>query len=74
MKSKIKFLVYKLAVISMSLFVIVGCSDDDPEPAAKYMLSLRVNPEEKGEVTGAGEYQEGEQVAIDATPVEGFVF
>ena len=58
----------------MILFVIVGCSDDDPEPAAKYMLSLRVNPEEKGEVTGAGEYQEGEQVAIDATPVEGFVF
>ncbi len=32
MRRKIKFLVYPLAVIAMSLFVIVGCSDDDTEP------------------------------------------
>ncbi len=32
MKTKIKFLVYPLAVILISMFIIIGCSDDDPEP------------------------------------------
>ncbi len=32
MKTKIKFLVYPLAVIAMSMFIIVGCSDDDAKP------------------------------------------
>ncbi len=69
MRRKIKFLVYPLAVIAMSLFVIIGCSDDedDPEPEPKYNLILEVNPEGAGSITGAGEYNEGEQVNISAT-------
>ncbi len=174
MKTKVKFLAYASAVIVMSLFVIVGCSDDETDPvnpltlttlavteitetsaksggnitddgggeitargvvwstdvnpslddhigitqdgtgsgefhseitdlspAAKYyirayatnsagtsygnevmfetiqsayLLTLEVNPQEAGSVTGAGEYQEGEHVNISATAEEGWKF
>lgn len=39
MKRKIKFLAYPLAGIIMSLFVIVGCSDDDTDPVNAPSLS-----------------------------------
>ncbi len=174
MKRKIKFLVCPLTVIAMSLFVIVGCSDYNPDPInpsiltthavtyitatsavcggniiydggneitargvvwsteahptlenhsgltldgtgsgifqskltdlsgstlyfvrayatnsagtsygkvvtftttpASYMLTLEVNPEESGSATGAGEYQEGDELFIRATANEGWEF
>lgn len=42
-KIKFKFLAYPLAVISMSLFVIVGCSDDDPEPDSLTVTDIDEN-------------------------------
>ena len=73
MKSKIKFLVYELAVIAMSLFVIVGCSDDD-DPEPKFDLNLEVYPEDVGDVSGAGNYLDGEQANITASANEGWEF
>ncbi len=60
----------------MSMIIIVGCSDDedDPEPELKYNLSLDVNPEGAGNVTGAGEYHEGEEVSIHATALDEWEF
>jgi len=71
MKRKIKFSVYPLAVIAMSLF-IVGCSDDDQEP--KFSLTLEVNPGEAGDVTGAGTYEAWTRVPITATAGEGWEY
>ena len=42
------------------------------EPA--YLLTLEVNHEEGGTVTGSGEYQEGEEINITATANEGWEF
>ncbi len=72
MKIKINLFVYPLAVIAMSLFVFIGCSDGDTEP--KYDLTLEVSPEGSGEVTGAGEYHKREHVNISATSEEGWEF
>ncbi len=77
MKRKMKFPVYLFAVIAIGLLFFVGCSDDetDAEPIESlYLLALEVNPQEAGSVTGAGEYQEGTQVNIDATSNEGWEF
>ena len=67
-----------LSVIFMSLWFMAGCSDDettpDPEPESVYTLSLGVNSEEAGSVTGAGEYEEGDLVSIAATPSDGWMF
>ncbi|MFN3554636.1 MAG: InlB B-repeat-containing protein [Bacteroidales bacterium] len=39
-----------------------------------YQLLLEVSPELAGQVEGAGEYQEGEQVVLTATPAWGYYF
>ncbi|GEM_PF-1602951 len=39
-----------------------------------YTLTLLVNPEEAGEVTGAGEYEEAEEVLVNATANPGWEF
>ena len=44
------------------------------EVVETYTLTLIANPEEGGEVTGAGEYEEGEEVLVNAIPSEGWVF
>jgi len=73
MRKSFKFLVCQLGVMALSLFVIIGCSrDDDTEP--KFKLNLEVYPNEAGNVTGAGEYYEEAQVAIEATAAEGYMF
>jgi len=66
MKRSIKYLVYPLAAIVISLFVIVGCSDDDTEP--KFNLILEVYPEDTGIANGTGQYQFGEKANISAVP------
>lgn len=43
-------------------------------PYTFYTLTLAVNPEGKGSVTGEGEYMEGEEVALTATANEGWEF
>ena len=39
-----------------------------------YTLTLAVNPDGTGTVTGAGDYTAGTQVAVTATPNEGYIF
>ena len=39
-----------------------------------YELTLLVDPDEGGTVTGAGEYEAGDQVTVTATPNPGFIF
>jgi len=39
-----------------------------------YTLTLQVNPEEGGSVTGAGDYAEGHDVSVMADPNEGYIF
>ncbi len=78
MKTKIKFFVYPLAVVTMSLFVNVGCSVDFPTfdcpTQLDLTLNLEVNPQGSGTVTGAGKYPKDEQVNITATANEGWQF
>ncbi len=40
----------------------------------KFKVELSVNPEESGKVEGAGTYDEGEEVTIEAHPADGFDF
>ncbi|MBB3697813.1 InlB B-repeat-containing protein [Flammeovirga yaeyamensis] len=40
----------------------------------KYVITTEVTPENSGEVTGAGEYIEGDEATISATAKDGFVF
>lgn len=45
-----------------------------PEPTAKYTVTLSVTPAGGGTVTGAGEYEDGSQVTVTATPNDGYQF
>ena len=80
MKRKINYYAYSLAIAAMSMFLIAGCSDDETIPdsdtgsEALFNLTLEVNPVQAGDVTGAGEYQEGELVSVTATSNEGWEF
>ena len=47
---------------------------DDPENPASYLLTLAVNDEQMGTVTGGGEYATGTQVNLTAEPKSGYVF
>lgn len=45
-----------------------------PTPETKYTITLSVDPEGGGTVTGGGEYEEGNQATVTATPNEGYRF
>lgn len=45
-----------------------------PEPSKKYTVILSVSPDSGGVVTGAGEYADGTQVTVTATPNDGYRF
>lgn len=45
-----------------------------PEPSTKYTVTLSVSPDGGGVVTGAGEYADGTQVTVTATPNDGYRF
>ena len=47
---------------------------DDPENPASYLLTLAVNDEQMGTVTGGGEYASGTHVNLTAEPKSGYVF
>ncbi len=44
------------------------------EDVPVYTLTLLADPEEGGSVTGAGEYEEGEEVSLSASPETGYAF
>ncbi len=50
------------------------CVRDITEEPTTYNLHLEANPENAGTVSGAGEYQEGEEVTIEATANAGWAF
>ena len=49
-------------------------SDSQPQPSGKKTLALMVTPAEGGRVTGAGTYDAGTEVEVEAIPNEGYKF
>lgn len=43
-------------------------------PVVNHTITVSANPAEAGTVTGAGEYEEGTEVTLTATPAEGYEF
>jgi uncharacterized protein (TIGR02145 family) len=52
----------------------VRCLKDETVPPTTYNLNLEVNPADVGAVTGAGQYEAGEQVSITAEANSGWEF
>ena len=48
--------------------------DSQPQPTGKKTLAIMVTPSEGGSVTGAGTYDAGTKVSVEATPNEGYKF
>ena len=51
-----------------------GGGDSQPQPSGKKTLAIMVTPSEGGSVTGAGTYDAGTQVSVEAIPNEGYKF
>ena len=51
-----------------------GGGDSQPQPSGKKTLAIMVTPSEGGSVTGAGIYDAGTQVSVEAIPNEGYKF
>ena len=51
-----------------------GGGDSQPQPTGKKTLAIMVVPSEGGSVTGAGTYDAGTEVSVEATPNEGYKF
>ena len=51
-----------------------GGGDSQPQPSGKKTLAIMVTPSEGGSVTGAGIYDAGTQVSVEAHPNEGYKF
>ena len=49
-------------------------SDSQPQPSGKKTLTLLATPAEGGSVTGAGTYDAGTEVSVEAIPNEGYKF
>lgn len=73
MKLKTAKWILPLAILSMIVALTTGCEEEE-DPLITYTLSLTVNPEGSGEVSGAGDYEEGETVSLNATSNEGYEF
>ena len=58
------------------LFFLFACSEDNPTPSpTKYTLTIQVTPAEGGSVfPSTGEYTDGSQVTVQATPSQYFDF
>mgnify|MGYP004663440989 CR=1 FL=1 len=48
--------------------------DSQPQPSGKKTLAIMVTPSEGGSVTGAGTYDAGTKVSVEAKPNEGYKF
>ena len=51
-----------------------GSGDSQPQPTGKKTLAIMVTPSEGGSVTGAGTYDAGTRVSVEAIPNEGYEF
>ena len=67
--------IYQLFIVSLFLFSCEGEENTTPEPTSKFTLTTQVNPEEGGTVfPSSGEYNEGDQISVQATPNQYYVF
>lgn len=76
---KLLFLLLSMLMVTLSVFVLVGCGDSEtlpPEvpPAPQDNLTLTVNIDGAGTVTGNGYYEYNEDVSIVATVNDGYYF
>ena len=61
---------YYLFILS---FLLISCEEE--VPPVTYTLTTQVNPSEGGSVfPSSGEYNEGDQVSVQATPKQYYVF
>ncbi|MFO7789121.1 MAG: FISUMP domain-containing protein [Bacteroidales bacterium] len=65
-----------LLVFSVLLLPLTGCNDDEEEEADLYTLTLSMTPEDYGSISDnvSGDYEEGEEVYINASPYEDYGF
>jgi len=63
-----------LAIAGLALLFSFGFTACEEEEVPTYALTLTVSPENAGTVIGAGDYEEGEVVALTATATAGFLF
>lgn len=62
-----------LSILATGILVVSGCGEPPAPPT--YTLSVSVSPSGGGSVSPSdGEYQEGTQVAVTATPASGYTF
>ena len=64
-----------------TVFALSGDGEEEydpvlpPDPSSSYILSLQASPSEGvASLSGGGAYQSGAQVALSATPAEGYMF
>ncbi len=57
-----------ILVLILILIFVAGC------PREEYQVSLESNPQEGGQVSGAGSYSPESKVTVEAEPAEGYVF
>ena len=62
-----------LLTLLIPAFLFYSCVDDD-ELDVRYTLTLQTNPPDAGQLTGAGTYLEGETVAVEVSPYDGYDF
>lgn len=79
MKKYKQFIVFSLVALfaAGSLSMAAGQSEQKPdehEDMETYEVIVMVQPDEGGEVEGAGEYYPGEEVVLEATANEGYDF
>tara|TARA_Y100000741_G_scaffold93444_1_gene69355 strand:- start:18 stop:1214 length:1197 start_codon:yes stop_codon:yes gene_type:complete len=67
--------IFKLFILSLFLISCEGEENTTPEPTSKFTLTTQVNPEEGGTVfPSSGEYNDGDQVSVQATPSQYYFF
>jgi len=60
-----------LGSLIIAIAFLSGCA---PEETEEYKVEVQAAPEEAGEVTGEGLFEEGEEITVEATSKEGYEF
>ncbi|UMZ75253.1 leucine-rich repeat domain-containing protein [Natranaerofaba carboxydovora] len=63
---KLACLIIVISLTALTVFT-VGC-------APEYEVEVQADPEDAGEISGEGTYEEGEEVTVEAEPDEGYEF
>ena len=67
--------IFKLFIVSLFLISCEGEENTTPEPISKFTLTTQANPEEGGTVfPSSGDYNDGDQVNVQATPSQYYEF